>query len=225
MVHEVFSSGPSDRLLKSGVPSPRLIGSQDTRAGLTGSQDSLASTGSNRELKVELDSSLAEVRAAVADVVEEKQRMASPDLVVADDMVMELVGRPAGCREGVGRKLSHPGGDQVEMRRKVGNETGARPRSIQAPTVTPRTRVRNEQEGVMLRQSSWGSREPLSGPDDRTHAKSFMKNRDLWEKRGGSSPSSDEVSDWDTFCPIILIILLQLFLLWSGLARLGQNWF
>ena len=56
-------------------------------------------------------------------------------------------------------------------------------------------RARSEQdhqEGVMLRQSSWGSREPLA--EEQTHARVFIKNRDLWEKRAGSSPSSDEVS-------------------------------
>ena len=179
----MFSSGPSDRLVGSGVPAPLVSGQ-----GLAGSQDSLSSTGSNHELKVELASSLAEVRAAVSDVVEK----VSPDLVVADDLVMELVGRPAGSREGVGRKLSQP--DEVEMRRKVGHETGARPRSIQ--TSAPRNRVRSEQEGVLLKQSSWGSREPLAATEDRTQAKSFMKNKELWEKRGGSSPSSDEVSSW-----------------------------
>jgi len=180
LVHEVFSSGPSDRLLKCGAP-----------ARLLGSQDSLASTGSNQELKSELDTTLDAVKAVVADV-EEKQRLVSPDIVGTEDEVMELVGMKAGSREGVGRKLSHPGGEQIEMRRKAGKDTGARPRSSQAPVVTPRTKARHEQEGILLKQSSWGSREPLADPQDQTHARVFMKNRDLWEKRAGSSPSSDE---------------------------------
>ena len=59
------------------------------------SQDSLASTGSNQELRTELESTLAEVRAVVEEVV---LQQTSPE-------VEDLANRPAGSREGVGRQL------------------------------------------------------------------------------------------------------------------------
>ena len=109
--------------------------------------------------------------------------------------VEELVGRPAGSREGVGRTVS---GEEVRRTspssssstsssRKVSAELGARTKT---PSVTPRS-SRGEtgadeegrrlvrggtEEGVMLKQSSWGSRH---GREDRTEegGGSFLRNR------------------------------------------------
>ena len=107
--------------------------------------------------------------------------------------VEELVGRPAGSREGVGRTLS---GEEVRRTspssssstsssRKVSAELGARTKT---PSVTPRSSrgeaggdeegrrlARGGEEGVMLKQSSWGSRH---GREDREEGGgSFLRNR------------------------------------------------
>ena len=179
----------------AGGREDRREGSQDTRAG---SQDSLNSSGSVQELKHELASALAEVRAVVEEVV---LLQASPELEVE-----ELAGRPAGSREGVGRQMSGEEGREglasipssTSSSRKVSAELGARSR---APTATPRS-SRGEgggEEGVVLKQSSWGSR---NGREDREEGVrgdgagkgggrggegSFLRNRDLWERRTTSS--------------------------------------
>ena len=155
--------------------------------GRRGSQDSLASTGSNQDLRTELASALAEVRAVVEEVV---QLQASPE-------VEELVGRPAGSREGVGRQVSgeevrrerSPSSSSSASSRKVSGELGARTKT---PAVTPRS-SRGEprvEEGVVLKQASWGSRH---GKEEREEGgNSFLKHRDLWERRTTSTPTSDE---------------------------------
>ena len=111
----------------AGGREDRKEGSQDTRAG---SQDSLNSSGSVQELKHELASALAEVRAVVEEVV---LLQASPELEVE-----ELAGRPAGSREGVGRQLSGEEGREglasipssTSSSRKVSAELGARSRVL-----------------------------------------------------------------------------------------------
>jgi len=191
LVHEGLSRGSIDRTVRCGAPrrlSPQL------RLRVS-SQDSLASTGSNQELRDELESSLAVVKAAVEDVV----RLTSPDSEVApeigqrtpeEETVMELATRPAGSREGIGRKLSM---EEVEVRRKS-QETGARPRSVQTPTVTPRSgRSVVELEGVLLKQNSWGSRKVLKEPEvEVEQISAFVRKKELWERRTHSSPSSDD---------------------------------
>ena len=152
------------------------------------SQDSLASTGSNQELRTELASALAEVRAVVEEVV---LQQTSPE-------VEELANRPAGSREGVGRQLLVEAAafsstsSSTASSRKVSAELGARTKT---PAVTPRS-SRGEQgktgdDGVVLKQTSWGSRQ---GREDQREegSGSFLRNRDLWERRTTSTPTSDE---------------------------------
>ena len=193
MVHEGISRGSIDRTVRSGAPklSPKL----NVRVS---SVDSLASTGSNQELKDELETSLAEVKAAIEDVV----RRATPDSDGAasqslprtpeEETVLELASRPAGSREGIGRKISL---EDVELRR-VSMETGARPRSVQTPSVTPRSSKPLDVESVLLKQSSWGSRrgprEPKEPETPDEHVTAFVKRKELWEKRTNSTPSSDD---------------------------------
>jgi len=163
------------------------------------SQDSLVSTGSNQELREELESSLAEVKAAVEDVVrrttpETENAQPAPALRTPEEAtVLELASRPAGSREGIGRKHSM---EEVEFRRKSQEAVtgGARPRSVQTPATTPRSgKALSDQEGILLKQSSWGSRKGLKeGGDGEEQISAFVRNKELWEKRTNSTPSSDD---------------------------------
>jgi hypothetical protein len=112
-----------------------------------------------------------------------------------EETVMELASRPAGSREGIGRKVSM---DDVEMRR-MSQETGARPRSVQTPSVTPRTTKPLDTESVLLKQSSWGSRKgPRETEPTEEHLSAFVKRKELWEKRTNSTPSSDDEKERGT---------------------------
>jgi len=186
LVHEGFSRGSIDRPVRSGAPPPPRLSPQ-LKARVS-SQDSLASTGSNQELRDELETSLAEVKAAVEDVM----RQASPEGDVRtpeEETVLELASRPPGSREGIGRKLSM---EEVETRRRS-QETGARPRSVQTPSATPRTVRLAESEGVLLKQNSWGSRKGLAKePEPEEPTSSFVRRKEMWEKRTNSTPSSDD---------------------------------
>ena len=76
--------------------------------------------------------------------------------------------------------------------RKVSAELGARTKT---PAVTPRS-SRGEQgkageDGVVLKQTSWGSRQGREEQREEGSG-SFLRNRDLWERRTTSTPTSDE---------------------------------
>ena len=162
------------------------------------SQDSLASTGSNQELRIELETSLAEVKAAVEDVIVCKSSSETLEKPMAEmDTLLELAGRTPGSREGVGRQLSNEG---FELRQKS-PETGARPKSGQTPpAVTPRTvRINTtaDPEGVLLKQNSWASRKGPREQESVENVSVFAKKKDMWEKRttSSNSPSADEGSN------------------------------
>jgi len=173
------TSGDTENLREDGEE-----GEEDKRS----SQDSLASTGSNQELRTELASALAEVRAVVEEVV---LQQTSPE-------VEELANRPAGSREGVvGRQLLTEASaissttSSAASSRKVSAELGARTKT---PAVTPRT-SRGEQgkteDAVALKQTSWGSRHGREEQREEGGG-SFLRNRDLWERRTTSTPTSDD---------------------------------
>jgi len=195
LVHEGISRGSIDRPVRSGAPR-KLSPQMKIRLA---SQDSLASTGSNQELREELESSLAEVKAAVEDVVRrttpDSEEVALPTSAEAES-VMELAGRPAGSREAIGRKLSM---EEVEFRRKSHELGGARPRSVQ----TNSSKILPE-EGVLLKQNSWASRKSGGAPKDGDDEQSsvFARNKELWEKRmvgGSSTPTSDDEKERANF--------------------------
>ena len=145
------------------------------------------STGSNEKLKSELENTLAVVKAVVEEVVGEKEKTVSDEV----EMVAELANLPAGSRHAVGRKLSHTEGEPLNSDQLL----GARPR---APTATPRTSkpVSGEQEGILLKQSSWGSRFGLKedSPED-NNGSNFLRRKDLWERRSISTPTEDRRAD------------------------------
>ena len=165
------------------------------------SRESLTSTGSNQELRIELETSLAEVKAAVEDVVRKSSPGDVENPIAEVDALLELASRTPGSREGVGRQLSSDG---FEVRRKS-PETGARPKSVQTPpAITPRTvkltpSGAQDQNNVIIKQNSWGSRKSSRDQDQEPteNISLFAKNKDMWEKRTVSSPgnSSDDSGD------------------------------
>jgi len=174
---EILETEPS----KFGIP---LHDGNESKYDNSSSQNSLESTGSIEKLKSELDNTLACVRAVVEEVVGEKEKKVSQEV----EMVEELASLPAGSRHGVGRKISHPEGDLMN------NECllGARPR---VPTATPRISktVAGDQEGILLKQSSWGSRFGLKElPSEDSESSNFFRKKDLWERRSINSPKSKE---------------------------------
>lgn len=212
LVYEGLSRGSIDRPVRSGAPPARhsRLSPHRSRLRAAGSQDSLASTGSNQDLRQELQRE----RETVVELVEDVMRRTSPEAV---ETVMELATRPPGSREAVGRKLSV---DEVHIRRisgstgtddSSGSGGGARPRSIQntiqTPVATPRTGKlavldKDSESNVLLKQTSWGSRRTGSSSSAVSSTKEsieevpvptgFNRNRELWERRANSTPSSDE---------------------------------
>ena len=156
----------------------------ESKCDNSSSQDSLVSTGSNEKLKSELENTLACVKAVVEEVVGEKEKAVSDEV----EMVVELANMPAGSRHGVGRKFSNTGGEPLNSDHML----GARPR---APTATPRTSrpVPGDQEGILLKQSSWGSRFGLKeeSPEESNNT-SFIRRKDLWERRSINSSTNNE---------------------------------
>jgi len=167
-----------------GIPLDSGQSRSESKCDNSSSQDSLVSTGSNEKLKSELENTLACVKAVVEEVVGEKEKAVTNEV----EMVEELANLPAGSRHGVGRKFSNPGGEPLSTDHLL----GARPR---APTATPRTSrtTPGDQEGILLKQSSWGSRFGLKEetPEDNGNS-SFIRRKDLWERRSITSTTSNE---------------------------------
>jgi len=144
------------------------------------SQDSLVSTGSNEILKSELEKTIACVKAVVEEAVGEKEKVVHAEGVMAE----ELASMPAGSRHHFGRKFSQAEGEALTNDRLL----GARPR---APIVTPRASKlsSSDKEGILLKQSSWGSRFRLTDePSEDRNNSSFVRRKDLWEKRSNVQP-------------------------------------
>jgi len=167
-----------------GIPFDSGQARSQSKCDNSSSQDSLVSTGSNEKLKSELENTLACVKAVVEEVVGEKEKAVSDEV----EMEEEIANLPAGSRSAVGRKFSNPGGDPLTSEGLL----GARPR---APTATPRTSRTTppDQEGILLKQSSWGSRFGLKdeSPEDTSNS-SFIRRKDLWERRSINSSTNNE---------------------------------
>jgi SLIT-ROBO Rho GTPase activating protein len=172
-------------------PRSRLPVSPDMEAKLSTSQDSLASsTGSNRELKTQLDSTLAEVE-AIAEHLEKQKKpalakslsdikhpgSAQADLQAPQPMVRRNTAEQISVSKTLpGFSASGAGGARP---RKFSSPPDPAPRSSMADVSTA-----NNAPPVMLRQSSWASREHVnaSGQGD-AKAGGFNKNKSIWEKR------------------------------------------
>ena len=84
---------------------------------------------------------------------------------------------------------------QRNMNPPVLDNLGARPKTTQFHFTDGVSEVRN-QEGILLKQASWGSR--MTPREKKPVEKNFARNRDLWEKRSsrpGSVLSGDD--DYD----------------------------
>jgi len=165
-----------------GIPLDDSQVGSESKCDNSSSQDSLVSTGSNEKLKSELENTLACVKAVVEEVVNEKEKTVNDEV----EMVAELASLPAGSRLAVGRKLSNTELETLNSDSLL----GARPRA------TPRTSktITGEQDGILLKQNSWGSRfgfkeEPS---DETSNTSSFLRRKDLWERRSISTPSNNE---------------------------------
>ena len=162
------------------APRSRLPLSPSMEARLSTSQDSLSSSGSNRELKTQLDSTLAEVEAIAEHL--EKQKKPSIETSKSPD---DILPKPT-----VRRKTS----EQLSSR-TLPSSNGARPREraslacITTPDPAPRPSASDvkTEPSISVRQSSWASREGLNAEH-----KAFSLNKSLWERRSGSSSQSTE---------------------------------
>ena len=158
-------------------------------ASTSNSQDSLSSTGSNRELKDQLDSTIAQVEAFAKEIIE-KRKLSTVSLSPALE-----AGKSGEERRGAEGGAGGEGRQQRSV--SIG---GARPRlSVQEQRQQHQGRPLPGSRaggGVMLRESSWGSRDqalnlpsqpmpllPSATKTGSTNVPSFAKNRNLWEKR------------------------------------------
>ena len=112
------------------APRSRLPLSPSMEARLSTSQDSLSSSGSNRELKTQLDSTLAEVEAIAEQL--EKQKKPTKVLTLAERKSdNDILPKPT-----VRRKTS----EQLTSSRTLPSSNGARPReraSLSSITTPP----------------------------------------------------------------------------------------
>ena len=161
----------------SAGPRSRLPVSPDMEARLSTSQDSLASsTGSNRELKTQLDSTLAEVE-AIAEHLEKQKKSPlekslsdikpHPGLAQADQNQSHpkpMVRRNTAEKISISRTLPSISGSTGSS----AMAGGARPRKFSSPPdPAPRSSMSDAVSNdnippVMLRQSSWASREHVN---------------------------------------------------------------
>jgi len=154
-------------------PRSRLPVSPDMEAKLSTSQDSLASsTGSNRELKTQLDSTLAEVE-AIAEHLEKQKKpplekslsdIKHPAQAVQDQPVPQpMVRRNTAEQINISRTLPSLSSSSIAT-----NAGGARPRKFSSPPeAAPRSSMADVSSSsnappIMLRQSSWASREHVN---------------------------------------------------------------
>lgn len=174
------------------APRSRMPLSPSMEARLSSSQDSLISTGSNQELKTQLDSTLAEVEA----IAEHLEKQKKPPLEKSTSDTSRPISKKSlndPPKPTVRRKAS----EQIPDKPTAAN--GARPRerasisSTSPPNPIPRASMSSASasdvsaacEPVMLRQGSWASREHInsSGKAVGGEKKNFGANKTLWESR------------------------------------------
>ncbi len=157
---------------------------------MTSSQDSLSSTGSNRDLKTQLDSTIAQVEAFAKEIIEKRKQS-----TVSLSPALEA-----------GRDKADAAAGEVKQQRSV-SIGGARPR-LPAAKQEQQPKQKVSTGGVMLRESSWGSRDQalnvaLSVPSSSSSSSSmsggaaqpgggkFAKNRSMWERKTAEESGRD----------------------------------
>ena len=135
------------------APRSRLPVSPSMEARLSTSQDSLASsTGSNQELKTQLDSTLAEVEAIAEHL--EKQKKTPLEKSVSTEAVLRKNSKPSLTdlpKPMIRRKTSEQISGSASASRTLPSANGARPRErvsltglISTPDPAPRSSVSSE---------------------------------------------------------------------------------
>merc|ERR550532_3837200 len=190
----VTSAEQSETMSEAMAPRSRLPLSPSMEARLSTSQDSLSSSGSNRELKTQLDSTLAEVEA----IAEQLEKQKKPTKVLTNlaerKSDNDILPKPT-----VRRKTS----EQLTSSRTLPSSNGARPRERASlssittppdpaprPTALSSSDVSTKEPLVNVKQSSWASRDGLN-----SEQKAFSLNKNMWERRSGSTSGggSEEV--------------------------------
>ena len=183
------------------APRSRLPLSPSMEARLSSSQDSLHSTGSNQELKTQLDSTLAEVE-AIAEHLEKQKKVPLEKSVSVDHVLIPKVS-PELPKPSVRRKAS----DQLSNSKTLPTN-GARPRervslpmnmasTTSAPNPVPRMSVTSStsdvssSSSVILKQSSWASREHIHTSNGKSEPKAFSQNKSMWERRTTTSTAKN----------------------------------
>merc|ERR1711976_413058 len=158
-------------------------------ARLSTSQDSLSSSGSNRELKTQLDSTLAEVEA----IAEHLEKQKKPSLVATksnnnDDILPKPTVRRKASEQLSSRTLPSSNGARPRERASLSNITTTPPDPVPRPPALSTSDVSTKEPLVNVKQSSWASREGLN-----SEQKAFSLNKNMWERRSGSTSGTDEV--------------------------------
>ncbi len=171
------------------APRSRLPVSPSIEARLSTSQDSLASsTGSNQELKTQLDSTLKEVEA----IAEHLEKQKKPPLEKTRSSEQSSPPADPGPKPMIRRKTS-------EQLTRALPSNGARPRvSLNSiPDPKPRPSVvgpATSTPSVVLRQSSWSSREQVNH-DSNGVGGNFSSSKSLWEKRSINDTMTNTAAD------------------------------
>ena len=172
------------------APRSRLPLSPSMEARLSTSQDSLSSSGSNRELKTQLDSTLAEVEA----IAEHLEKQKKPSLVATksnnnDDILPKPTVRRKTSEQLSSRTLPSSNGARPRERASLSNITTTPPDPVPRPPALSTSDVSTAKEPLVnVKQSSWASREGLN-----SEQKAFSLNKNMWERRSGSTSGTDEV--------------------------------
>ena len=90
--------------------------------------------------------------------------------------------------------------EELQFNPSVPDNLGARPKTSQLHLAAGTGELRN-QEGCLIKQSSWGSR--MKPREKKPVEENFARNRDLWEKRSsrvGSALSGGEDDEEDMLC-------------------------
>ncbi|XP_059099709.1 SLIT-ROBO Rho GTPase-activating protein 1-like isoform X3 [Tigriopus californicus] len=141
------------------------------------SQESLASsTDSNQELQKQLSTKIAQVEALTQEV-EKRTKVSSSSLTTSSNSISS-----PNTSQDRNDRLSVNGGARP---RRTSRDAGQSEENVHPAPPTA-------EEGVVLKQSSWGSRENTTILESETpKPESFSRNKSMWEKRVTVEPASE----------------------------------
>lgn len=170
----------------------------------TSSRESLLSTGSNQQLQRELNSDLAEVEALAQEL---EKRTSVPSTPTGGEHLW-LPPHPSMSTS----TPTHAGGAIPKTPRALPRRSSLRKNSVDERGKPVQAEKTNVDSGIVLRQSSWGSRENFlrpkensansssSGEEPKSEPKSegaggFRSNRNFWETKVRQKQTPDLVLD------------------------------